>query len=45
MSSRRKFLLVSLAAVLWLGAMLVAYQWFQSRYIRPFEERTELFMG
>ncbi|WP_252273601.1 DUF6436 domain-containing protein [Pseudomonas subflava] len=45
MSSRRKFLLVSLAAALWLGAMLVAYQWFQSRYIRPFEERTELFMG
>jgi hypothetical protein len=41
MSSRHKTLL----AVLCLGALLAAYGWFQGRYIRPFEARTELFSG
>jgi len=45
MSVRRKKLLAGLIAALWLGAMLAAFWWFQARYIRPFEERTELFMG
>ena len=41
MSPRRKTLLASLVAILWLGAMLAAFWWFQARYIRPFEARTE----
>ena len=45
MSHRRKTLLASLVAILWLGAMLAAFWWFQARYIRPFEARTELFSG
>lgn len=45
MSPRRKTLLASLVAILWLGAMLAAFWWFQARYIRPFEARTELFSG
>ena len=45
MSSSRKTLLASLLALFWLGAMLVAFWWFQARYIRPFESRTELFDG
>jgi hypothetical protein len=45
MSSRRKTLLASLLALCWLAAMLAAFWWFQVRYIRPFEPRTELFSG
>ncbi len=45
MSSSRKTLLASLLAIFWLGAMLVAFWWFQARFIRPFEARTELFSG
>lgn len=45
MSPRHKTLLASLIAALWLGAMLLAFWWFQARYIRPFEPRTELFTG
>ena len=45
MSARRKTILVSLLIVLWLGAMAAALWWFQTRYIRPFESRTELFVG
>ncbi|WP_068825238.1 DUF6436 domain-containing protein [Pseudomonas sp. BMS12] len=45
MSSSRKTLLASLLAIFWLGAMLAAFWWFQVRYIRPFEARTELFAG
>ena len=39
MHSRRRIIIASLA-LLWLAAMLAA--WFQARYIRPFDERTEL---
>ncbi|RJG12541.1 thiol-disulfide isomerase [Pseudomonas cavernicola] len=42
---RRKTLLASLLAVVWLGAMLVAFWWFEARYIRPFSEQTALFAG
>ena len=45
MSVQRKTLLASLLAILWLSAMLAAFWWFQARYIRPFEARTELFEG
>ena len=45
MPVRRKTLLAGLVAILWLGAMLAAFWWFEARYIRPFEERTELFNG
>lgn len=45
MSPRRKTLLSSLLAVLCLAMLLAAYGWFQTRYIRPFEARTELFAG
>ena len=45
MSVQRKTLLAGVLAMLWLGAMLAAYWWFQARYIRPFEARTELFDG
>ncbi|WP_447588244.1 DUF6436 domain-containing protein [Aquipseudomonas campi] len=44
-TSRRKTLLIFLFAALWLGAMLAAYWWFQVRYIRPFDARTQLFSG
>ena len=45
MPVRRKTLLAGLVAILWLGAMLAAFWWFEARYIRPFEERAELFNG
>ncbi len=45
MSVQRKPLLAGLCVFFWLGAMLVAFWWFQARYIRPFEARTELFDG
>ncbi|QKE65394.1 thiol-disulfide isomerase [Aquipseudomonas campi] len=44
-ASRLKVLLASLLAIVWLGAMLAAFWWFEARYIRPFDERTELFSG
>src|SRR5690606_10733492 len=36
---------VSLLAIVWLGAMLAAFWWFEARYIRPFDESIELFSG
>lgn len=45
MSVQRKKLFAGLLVILWLGAMLVAFWWFQARYIRPFEARTEWFDG
>ena len=45
MHSRRRIFIASLLALLWLAAMLAAFWWFQARYIRPFDERTELFIG
>ncbi|MBC9252654.1 thiol-disulfide isomerase [Pseudomonas alcaligenes] len=44
-ASRRKTLLASLLAVLWLAAMLAAYWWFEVRYIRPFADQATLFSG
>jgi len=46
MSTRRKYLLATLIVLLWAGAMLAAFQWFEARYLRTFEgERAELFSG
>lgn len=42
---RRKTILASLLAVVWLGAMLAAFWWYEARFIRPFSERTTLFAG
>ncbi|MBB2496930.1 DUF6436 domain-containing protein [Aquipseudomonas ullengensis] len=44
-ASRRKTLLACLLAILWLGAMLAAFWWFEVRYIRPFADQTTLFSG
>ena len=41
----KKTLIAGLLAVAWILAMLVAYWWFQVRYIRPFSEQTALFSG
>ena len=41
----RKAVLATLLAVVWLGAMLSAFWWYESRYIRPFAETTALFSG
>ncbi|MEX6502002.1 DUF6436 domain-containing protein [Pseudomonas zhanjiangensis] len=41
----RKTLLTGLIALLCCGALLAAYQWFQARYLRPFDERAALFSG
>ena len=43
--SRRKTLLASLLALLWVGLMAAAFWWYQARYIRPFTEQTALFDG
>lgn len=43
--STRKTLLISLLILLWAGAMLAAYQWYQARYLRSFSEQTALFYG
>ncbi len=43
--SRRTTLLACLVAVAWLTAMVVAFWWFEARYLRPFDERTALFSG
>ncbi len=46
MTLRRKYLLAALVALLWGGAMLAAFWWFEARYLRPFDnERTALFSG
>jgi hypothetical protein len=46
MSVRNKYLLAALIALLWGGAMLAAFWWFEARYLRPFDsERAELFSG
>ena len=46
MSVRNKYLIAALVALLWGGAMLAAFWWFEARYLRPFEnERAELFSG
>ncbi|UPQ82723.1 DUF6436 domain-containing protein [Pseudomonas knackmussii] len=46
MSVRNKYLLAALIALLWGGAMLAAFWWFEARYLRPFAtERAELFSG
>jgi len=45
MSSRNNYLLAGLVGVLWIIAMLVAFGWFQARYLRPFDDRTALFSG
>lgn len=42
---RYKTLLAGLLALLWLGAMLAAFWWFEARYIRSFSEQTALFSG
>lgn len=41
----RKTLLTGLIALLCFGALLAAYEWFQARYLRPFDERAALFSG
>ncbi|TCD22182.1 thiol-disulfide isomerase [Pseudomonas sp. IC_126] len=46
MSVRHKYLIAALIALLWGGAMLAAFWWFEARYLRTFEgERAELFSG
>ncbi|UYP30834.1 DUF6436 domain-containing protein [Pseudomonas sp. Z8(2022)] len=40
-----KILLASLLAVIWLGGMLLAFWWFETRYLRPFDERAAVFSG
>lgn len=46
MSARRKYLIAALVALLWGGAMLAAFWWFEARYLRTFDgERAELFSG
>lgn len=41
----RKTLLASLLAIVWLGGMLVAFWWFEARYLRTFDERAAVFSG
>lgn len=43
--SRRTTLLACLVTVTWLVAMVVAFWWFEARYLRPFSDRTALFTG
>lgn len=46
MPARHKYLIASLLLLLGAGALLSAYQWFESRYLRTFDgERSELFNG
>lgn len=40
-----KTLLATLLALVWLGGMLLAFWWFEARYLRPFDERAALFSG
>ncbi len=41
----RKTLLASLIALLLVGILLSAYQWFAARYLRPFDQRAAVFSG
>lgn len=41
----RKNLLLALLALVWLGGMLLAYRWFETRYLRTFDERAAVFSG
>ena len=43
MTVRQKHLLIAAGALLWLLLLLSALWWYQNRYIRPFDLRTELF--
>jgi hypothetical protein len=43
MTARQKNLLISCFGLLWLIGLLTAFWWYQNRYIRPFELRSELF--
>ena len=46
MSKRNKYLIAALIALLWGGAMLAAFWWFEARFLRPFDiQRAELFSG
>lgn len=46
MTKRHKYLLAVLITLAWGGAMLLAFWWFEARYLRTFEgERAELFSG
>ncbi|GIZ12497.1 DUF6436 domain-containing protein [Pseudomonas sp. NCCP-436] len=40
-----KKLLVALLVLACLGSLLLAYSWFESRYLRPFDERAAFFSG
>jgi len=41
----RKTLIASLLIMLWGLSMLVAYWWYEARYLRSFSEQTALFYG
>ncbi|MBU0808595.1 MAG: thiol-disulfide isomerase [Gammaproteobacteria bacterium] len=41
----RNTLLASLLILLWAAAMLVAYWWYEARYLRSFSDQTALFYG
>ncbi|MGE8361812.1 DUF6436 domain-containing protein [Pseudomonas sp.] len=41
----RKSLLAGLIAVTWIIAMVVAFWWFEARYMRSFSDQTALFSG
>ncbi|ATH84155.1 DUF6436 domain-containing protein [Pseudomonas sp. KHPS1] len=41
----RKNLLIALLALAWLVGMLLAYRWFETRYMRTFDERAAVFSG
>ncbi|MCY1283163.1 hypothetical protein D9M68_328270 [compost metagenome] len=43
--SRRKTLLAGLLALAWLAALLAAFWWYESRYLRPFAPQATLFSG
>lgn len=43
--SNRKTLIASLLIILWGLSMLVAYWWYEARYLRSFSEQTALFYG
>ncbi|WP_166358276.1 DUF6436 domain-containing protein [Pseudomonas akapageensis] len=42
---RRKTIIASLCALLCAAGLWAAYDWFQGRYIRPFDNQTALFSG
>ena len=41
----RKNLLIALLALAWLAGMVLAYRWFETRYLRTFDERAAVFSG